>query len=132
MRIGIIALGSKRLAQALNAALSALRELGHEATDTSNSLHSLNIFEFLIFIAETKGFFGAIDPSVAQSLVECEGLQGKRCLAMMSRGGLRPERALQNWMNALEHEGLVVVEGEVFTDTKSVGAIVRNAPLRRA
>jgi len=132
MRIGIIALGSKRLTQTLNVVLSALRDLGHEATDASNSLYSLAGFEFLIFITETAGLFGALDASLALSLAKCEGLQGKRCLAMMRRGGLRPERALQRCMNALEHEGLVVVEGEVFSDTRSVETIVRNAPLRRA
>ncbi len=112
--------------------MSVLGELGHEATDASNSLYSLNSFEFLVFIAEPKGLFGALDPSVAPILGKYEGLQGKRCLALMRRGGLRPALALQRCMNALEHEGLVVVEGEIFSDARSVEAIVRNAPLRRA
>ncbi len=132
MRIGVITLGSKTLAPIVAVAMDALKELGHDAEDVSDLPYSLSNYDFLIFFAQTKGLFGAIPFSITQGLAKCVGLQGKRCLAMMRRGGLRPESALQKCMNALEHEGLVVVEGEVFTGNDSVATIVRNAPLRRA
>lgn len=131
MRIGISVLGSKGLTQAADAALRALKGLGHEVENVSSSTYSLSVYDFLIFIGEPKGFFGGVAASASQSLAKLEGLQGKRCLALMIRRGLRPESALQKFMNVLELEGLVVVEGEVFAGSEAVKTIVQNAPLRR-
>ena len=131
MRIGISALGSKRLTGAAELVLRALEDLGHEAENTTDSRISMGSYDFLVFMSEPRGLFGGIDPSIELSLAKRDGLQGKRCLAMLRRSGLRPESALQKFMNALEHEGLVVVDGEIFAGSDTIQAAVRNAPYRR-
>jgi len=131
MRIGISALGSNKLSQPAEAIRNALVELGNEVALVSDSPYSLSAYDFLIFMTESKSMFGGLLVSVPQKLARQEGLIGKRCLAMVRKSGMRAGYTLRKFMGALEHEGLVVVEGELFSDVRAAVQIARNAPLRR-
>jgi hypothetical protein len=131
MRIGISALGSKKLSQPAEAVRNSLAELGNDAVLAADSPYGLSAYDFLVFMTESKGMFGGLLDSVSQKLAQQEGLTGKRCLAMVRKSGLRSGYTLRKFMGALEHEGVVVVEGEIFSDVKSAVQIAQDAPLRR-
>jgi hypothetical protein len=131
MRIGISVLGSKRLSRTAEAVRSSLAELGNDAVLVSDLPYSLSAYDFLIFMTEAKGMFGGLLDAVPQMLAKEEGLMGKRCLAMLRKGGLRSGYTLRKFMEVLEHEGLLVVEGEIFPDVKAAVQIAQGAPLRR-
>jgi len=131
MRVGISAFGSQRLFPYAKVVRDALTRLENDATLVSDSPYSLNFYDFLIFITEPKGIVGGLLPSLPQKLAKQEGLMGKRCLAMVRKKGLRSGYTLRKFMGALEHEGLVVVEGELFSDAKTAERIAQNAPLSR-
>lgn len=131
MRIGISALGHTKLSHLAETVRNSFAELGNDAVVVMDSPYSLGAYDFLIFMTEPKGFFGGLLESVPQQLAKQEGLIGKRCLAMVRKSGLRSGHTLRKFMEALEHEGLVVVQAELFPDAKAATRIARNAPLRR-
>jgi len=131
MQIGISALGHARLSHLAEAVRNAFAERGNDAVFIADSSYGLGACDFLVFITEPKGLFGGLLASVPQQLAKQEGLIGKRCLAMVRKSGLRAGHTLRQFMGALEHEGLVVVEGELFSDVKAAVRIVQDAPLRR-
>jgi hypothetical protein len=131
MRIAIYTLGSAKLSKIATEAKEILQELGHEVSIVTESFLSVNSFDFLVLIAEPKGLWGGIAASLPQHLAQVEGLQGKRCLALVQKRGFRPNAALGKFMNALEYEGLFVVQGEVFSDARTASRIGANAPLKR-
>ncbi len=131
MRIGISALGHAKLSHLADAVRNAFAELGNDVVFVTDSPYGLSACDFLVFMTEPKGLFGGLLASVPHQLAKQEGLMGKRCLAMVRKSGLRAGHTLRKFMGALEHEGLVVVEGELFSDVKAAVRIARDAPLRR-
>ncbi|MEN6491506.1 MAG: hypothetical protein ABFC85_05890 [Rectinema sp.] len=131
MRIGISALGSKELSRMAEAVRHSLAGLGHDAVLVSDSPYGLGAYDFLVFMTESKGMLGGLLTFVPQKLARQDGLIGKRCLAMVRKSGLRAGYTLRKFMGALEHEGLIVVEGEIFSDADAAVQIARDAPLKR-
>jgi hypothetical protein len=131
MRIGISALGHTKLSHLAERVRECFVGLGNDAVIVTDSPYSLGAYDFLVFMTEPRGFFGGLLASVPQQLARQEGLVGKRCLAMVHKRGLRAGHTLKKFMGALEHEGLVVVEGELFPDERAAVRIARDAPLRR-
>ena len=131
MRIGINAIGSRKLSSDSNAMLHSLKQKGHDSVLTSDYSYSLGSFDFLIFVTEPKGMFGGLLSSVPQDLAKSGDLVGKRCLAMVQKRGFRSGHTLKKLMEALEHEGLVIVQGEVFSNTDTAIHIIAEVPLKR-
>jgi len=131
MRIAMYVLGSAKLSNVATDAKEILQKLGYEVSIVTGSSLSVSAFDFLVLITEPRGLWGGIAASLPRLLAQVEGLQGKRCLALVQKCGFRPNTALRKFMSALEYEGLFVVQGEVFSDAKAASKIVTNAPFKR-
>lgn len=131
MRIGVFCQGSASLARLADVARQSFADLGHDALLNARSLDGLSSCDFLVFMAEPGNLFGGIPPRVAAALSKAEGLIGKRCLAIVRKSGFRPGHTLRSLMNALEHEGMVVVDSELASDAGDIARIVRETPLTR-
>ncbi|MGB9685261.1 MAG: hypothetical protein ACPLYX_02060 [Rectinema subterraneum] len=131
MRIGISSHGTDKVSRMTEMVRRSFAEMGHEAAIVSDSPYGLSAYDFLVFITEPKSMFGGIASSLPQTLAKSEGLIGKRCLALVRKSGFRSGSTLRKFMEALEHEGLVVVQGEIVSDASSAAAVARGTPLNR-
>ncbi len=131
MRIGVFCRDSAGVARLADHARKCFAEMGHEVVSYSQSLDGMASCDFLMFIADPRNAFGGIDQRVVTALSKAECLTGKRCLAVVRKSGFRPGQALRTLMNALEHEGLRIVDSQIAADSRDIERIVRETPLTR-
>lgn len=105
----------KEIAKALSEGIAAQ---GHMVDVLDMSLEAgkiVSYYDYLIIGTECIGLFGGkIPPSVGSFLKGAGTIGGKRCMAFITKGGLRSMKTLQALMKTMEKEGMFLKKSELI------------------
>ena len=95
-----------------------LESQGHSA-DVFNMYvdtdRKLSFYDYIIVGTNATGFFGGRIPDVIRTYLSRAGqISGKRCLAFVSKGGLRSQKTLSLLMKVMEGEGMYLKLSEII------------------
>jgi hypothetical protein len=137
MRVALIYVPAKApdaLAAVAKAMARAIEAAGH-FVDVSQArpdeMPSLTGYDYVIVGTESESAFGKIPEGVARALAQAGMLSGKRSMAFLRKSGLRPEKALNRLMKAMETEGMLVNYAEVVSKEADAAHAAREAPIER-
>jgi menaquinone-dependent protoporphyrinogen IX oxidase len=88
-------------------------------------------YDYVIVGTESATLLGKIPERVGRFLAQAGTVTGKRSMAFLRKGGLRPEKALSRLMKAMEAEGMIVNCAEIVSSEASAAAAARSAPVER-
>lgn len=75
----------------------------------------LSFYDYIIVGTNATGFFGGRIPDVIRTYLSRAGqISGKRCLAFVSKGGLRSQKTLSLLMKVMEGEGMYLKLSEII------------------
>jgi hypothetical protein len=137
MRVALVYIPAKApeaLAAVAKAMARALEAKGHFvdlAQARADESPRLTGYDYLVVGTESATAFGKIPERVAQFLAQAGMVSGKRSMAVLRKSGLRPERALNRLMKAMEAEGMIVNCAELVTNEANASAAAREAPVER-
>ena len=81
----------------------------------TDSDRKLSFYDYVIVgTTATTSFGGSIPEAVEAFLKRAGQVSGKRCLAFVTKAGLRSQKTLLSLMKALEGEGMYLKYSEVF------------------
>ncbi|MFA7109884.1 MAG: hypothetical protein WC162_12145 [Sphaerochaetaceae bacterium] len=126
MRVGILLGGVQARSKDLEKIAKALaRGLEKNKTpalvETFDMYQEMNkicsYYDYIIIGSESLTFFGGKIPSVvSQFLGNAGSLSGKRCLAFISKKGMRKVKTLQVLMKAMESEGMYIKNSDIISN----------------
>ena len=95
-----------------------LESQGHSA-DVFNMYvdtdRKLSFYDYIIVGTNATGFLGGRIPDVIRTYLSRAGqISGKRCLAFVSKGGLRSQKTLSLLMKVMEGEGMYLKLSEII------------------
>jgi menaquinone-dependent protoporphyrinogen IX oxidase len=137
MRVALVYIPSKApeaLVAVAKAMARALEAAGHSvdlAEARPDETPRLTGYEYVIIGTESATLMGKIPDRVARFLAQAGMISGKRSMAFLRKGGLRPEKALSRLMKAMEAEGMVVNCAELIANEAAAAAVAREAPIER-
>lgn len=136
MRVAIVCFpvkDPKPLAAIADAMARALEGQGHrpEVLGTDAEPARVASYDFVFFGAETSGIKGSIPARVGEFLKQSYGLEGKRCHAFVRKSGMRPAKALDRLMAAMESQGMRVTSSDIVVGPEDAAVVARNAPVER-
>lgn len=116
MRVGIVIFGNDREAKKESEIASlfcqALTERGYTSSIINTSLDrdkKLTLFDYLIFVGETKSFFSTkFNPTLVDFLSGCGNISGKRAATVLVRPCFMKNRAMKALMEIIEGEGVIL------------------------
>lgn len=137
MRVAIVcfpAKDPKPLADIAGAMSSALEGQGHRPEVLGSDIDPARLasYDFIFIGSEGSGFGGAIPARIRDFLKQAYGLSGKRSHAIVRKAGLRPAKALDRLMAAMEGEGMRVVCSDIVAGPADAAVVARNAPVERS
>ncbi|NLZ76528.1 MAG: flavodoxin family protein [Spirochaetales bacterium] len=119
----------KSIAQALS---EGIQSQGHRVDLIDMNLEAgkiVSFYDYLVVGTNNTTFFGGKIPEVVSTFLKGAGsLSGKRCMAFITGGGLRPMKTLQALMKAMEKEGMFLKKSEMIKKpelAKAIGKRVR-------
>ncbi|WP_320129277.1 hypothetical protein [uncultured Sphaerochaeta sp.] len=119
---------SKNLKDISNALSEGIASQGHIVDVFDMNLEAgkiVSYYDYLVVGTETTTFFGGKIPSIVSSFLKGAGsISGKRCLAFVTKGGLRSMKTLQTLMKVMEKEGMYLKKSELIAKidyAKAVG-----------
>lgn len=84
----------------------------------------ISYYDYIAMGTDAVNTFGGRIPSSVQSfLSQCGAVQGKRCFAFVSRGGVRKNKTLKALMDAMEHEGMYLKNSQIVSSGAEAGEI---------
>ncbi|MDD3058562.1 MAG: hypothetical protein PHY87_08130 [Sphaerochaeta sp.] len=84
----------------------------------------VSYYDYLLIGTESANFFGGkIPTSVSLFLKGAGTLSGKRCMAFITKGGLRSMKTLQALMKTMEKEGMFLKKSEILTKVDFARAV---------
>jgi flavodoxin len=84
----------------------------------------ISYYDYLIVGCEaTTTFGGKIPQSVPTFLKNCGSISGKRCMAFVTKAGIRSVKTLQSLMKVMEGEGMYLKTSDVITKEAMANAI---------
>jgi len=126
MRVGILLGGVQARSKDLEKLARALaRGLDKNKTpavvETFDMYQEMNkicsYYDYIIVGSESLTFFGGkIPPVVKQFLGNAGTLSGKRCLAFITKKGMRKVKTLQTLMKAMESEGMYLKNSDIISN----------------
>jgi hypothetical protein len=137
MRVALVyvpARGPEALVPIAKAMARSLEAAGH-FVDISEARPDetprLTGYDYIVVGTESATLLGKIPERVARFLAQAGTLTGKRSMAFLRKGGLRPERALARLMKAMEAEGMIVNCAEIVANEATAAEAARGAPIER-
>ena len=119
---------SKNLKDISNALSEGIASQGHIVDVFDMSLEAgkiVSYYDYLVVGTETTTFFGGKIPATVSSFLKSAGsISGKRCLAFVTKGGVRSMKTLQTLMKVMEKEGMYLKKSELIAKidyAKAVG-----------
>lgn len=98
-------------------------------TDTDRKL---SFYDYIIVgTVATSLFGGSIPPTVKQFLARAGQISGKRCLAFVTKAGLRQMKTLSSLMRTMEGEGMYLKYSEVIKKPSSALALGKRINVER-
>jgi hypothetical protein len=137
MRIAVVYVPAgdrARIEATAKAMARALESKGYSADvleARSDETPRLTGYDYVVLGTESANLLGKIPDRVAGVLAQAGMLAGKRSMAFLRKGGLRPEKALARLMKAMEAEGMVVNCAEVVGSDADAARAAREAPAER-
>ncbi|MGE4583181.1 MAG: flavodoxin family protein [Sphaerochaeta sp.] len=114
----------KAIAKALSEGIAAQ---GHMVDVLDMSLEGAKIvsfYDYLVIGTENTTFFGGKIPSMVESFLKTAGaISGKRCMAFITKGGIRSMKTLQTLMKAMEKEGMFLKKSEILSKADFARAV---------
>lgn len=118
---------NKNIKEIANALSEGIASQGHQVDVFDMSLENgkiVSYYDYLVVGTETNTFFGGkIPPAVASFLKGAGSISGKRCLAFITKGGIRSMKTLQALMKAMESEGMYLKKSELITKSDYAKAV---------
>ena len=110
--------GNEKMKAIAKALAEGIGSQGHMVDVLDMTLEAgkiVSYYDYLIIGTESSTFFGGkIPPSVAQFLRGAGSLSGKRCMAFITKGGVRSMKTLQSLMKTMEKEGMFLKKSEIL------------------
>jgi hypothetical protein len=137
MRVALVYIPAKSpealevLAKAMARALEAAGHFVDLLVARPGESPRLTGYDYIVVGTESATALGKISDRVPQFLGQAGMLTGKRSMAFLRKGGLRPERALSRLMKAMEAEGMIVNCAELVANEASAAEAARGAPVER-
>ncbi len=137
MRVALVYVPAREpepLAALAKAMARALESAGHFvdlALVRADESPRLTGYDYVVIGTESASALGKIPDRVAKTLAQAGMVAGKRSMAFLRKGGLRPEKALARLMKAMEAEGMVVNCAEIVSSEAGAAEAARGAPIER-
>jgi len=114
----------KAIANALSEGISGQGHLVDVFDMTLEAGKIVSFYDYLIIGTESPTFFGVkIPASVSGFLKSAGSISGKRCMAFITKGGLRSTKTLQVLMKAMEKEGMFLKKSELISKVDFAKAV---------
>jgi flavodoxin len=114
----------KAIANALSEGISGQGHLVDVFDMTLEAGKIVSFYDYLIIGTESPTFFGGkIPASVSGFLISAGSISGKRCMAFITKGGLRSTKTLQVLMKAMEKEGMFLKKSELISKVDFAKAV---------
>ncbi len=137
MRVAVVYVPAKdkaRIERTAKSVARALESKGHMVDPMEarpDESPRLTGYDYVVVVTESASVMGKIPDRVPRFLAQAGTLTGKRSMALLRKGGLRPARALARLMRAMEGEGMVVNSAEIVASDEEAAAAAREAPVER-
>ncbi len=119
--------GNEKMKAIAKALAEGIGSQGHMVDVLDMTLEAgkiVSYYDYLIIGTESSTFFGGkIPPSVAQFPRGAGPLSGKRCMAFITKGGVRSMKTLQSLMKTMEKEGMFLKKSEILTKVDFARAV---------
>ncbi len=120
MKVCVLYAPASKASEKMKAIAKALAEgissQGHMVDILDMSLEGgkiVSYYDYLVIGTESATFFGGkIPSSLAIFLKSAGSISGKRCMAFITKGGLRSMKTLQTLMRTMEKEGMFLKKSE--------------------
>ncbi len=110
--------GNDKMKAIANALAEGISSQGHmvDVFDMTLEIGKIvSFYDYLVIGTENTTFFGGkIPASVSLFLKSAGSLSGKRCLAFITKGGVRSMKTLQELMKTMEKEGMFLKKSEII------------------
>lgn len=114
----------KAIAKALSEGISAQGHIVDVLDMTLEGGKIVSYYDYLIIGTESPTFFGGKIPSSVSGFLKNAGtLVGKRCMAFITKGGVRSMKTLQTLMKVMEKEGMFLKKSELITKVDFAKAV---------
>ena len=98
----------------------------------TDSDKKLTFYDYVIVgSTATTAFGGSIPGEISTFLKRGGQVSGKRCLAFVTKGGLRSQKTLSSLMKIMEEEGMYLKYSEVFKNANSAFALGKRLNIER-
>jgi flavodoxin len=119
--------GNEKMKAIAKALAEGIGSQGHMVDVLDMTLETgkiVSYYDYLLIGTESATFFGGkIPSSVALFLKGAGTLSGKRCMAFITKGGLRSMKTLQALMKTMEKEGMFLKKSEILTKVDFARAV---------
>lgn len=119
--------GNEKMKAIAKALAEGIGSQGHMVDVLDMTLEAgkiVSYYDYLIIGTESSTFFGGkIPQSVAVFLKGAGTLSGKRCMAFITKGGVRSMKTLQSLMKTMEKEGMFLKKSEILTKVDFARAV---------
>jgi menaquinone-dependent protoporphyrinogen IX oxidase len=138
MKVCILYAGASNDTTKIKAISNALSEgiaaQGYQADVFDMALETgkiVSFYDYLVVGTEAIGAMGGKIPATVSSFLKAAGsISGKRCLAFVSKGGVRSMKTLQALMHVMESEGMYLKKSEIITKPDYAKAVGKHLSLQ--
>ncbi len=118
---------SERMKAIARALAEGIGQQGHTVEVLDASLETgkvVSYYDYIVIGSEaTTTFGGKIPSSLAVFLKTAGTLSGKRCMAWITKGGVRSMKTLQTLMRVMEGEGMFLKKSELIKSADAARAV---------
>ncbi|ADY13257.1 flavodoxin family protein [Sphaerochaeta globosa] len=114
----------KMIAKALSEGISAQGHVVDVLDMTLETGKIVSFYDYLVIGTESPTFFGGKIPSSVSSFLKTAGsISGKRCMAFITKGGVRSMKTLLSLMKVMEKEGMFLKKSELIPKVEFAKAV---------
>jgi len=127
---------SDRMKAIAHALAEGIGSQGHTVDVLDASLDAgkvVSYYDYLVIGSEATTTFGGKIPSSLSTFLKGAGtLSGKRCMAWVTKGGIRSMKTLQALMKVMEGEGMYLKKSELIKSTDLARAVGKHLQIDRS
>lgn len=114
----------KMIAKALSEGISAQGHVVDVLDMTLETGKIVSFYDYLVIGTESPTFFGGKIPTSVSSFLKTAGsISGKRCMAFITKGGVRSMKTLLSLMKVMEKEGMFLKKSELIPKVEFAKAV---------
>jgi flavodoxin len=125
--------GNEKMKLIAKALAEGIGAQGHMVDVFDMSLESgkiVSYYDYLIIGTENTTFFGGKIPNTVATFLKSAGtISGKRCMAFITKGGIRSMKTLQTLMKAMEKEGMFLKKSEIIAKVDMARAVGKHVQI---